>query len=433
METAPTLEMLAVSVPGAALSSSVFGQPLLVQASAVLAGGLLVLHSLLTGRVLVPAWLSVAVVCVLGGRSSGLGLLLLIPVALGWLLSLREPVVTPSRSRAARTSPGHSSLLLPGLALCLVVHAIASTLLTDASWLPAANLGALVVLGSLVNAVARRGEPLDLARQIELMGCATAVVYLFFVGTRLSQAGVGTWTKVYAESSWLNSNSLGALFLLCASVPMARVARGEASVTTLATAVATAAACLATFSRSSLLGLAVLVLVMAIRRMRLIVPLGILTTALVLRPPSALADRIAYTFQGGQLDVSSSTRIELWRNALDVGLSHPLLGVGLPNLADHLGAYAETSGIQYAHNSYLTVLAAFGVPLFAVATILLLRLLHRLMTQQSSRNDALSLAAFAAAVGLAVASFFGEPLFAPPVVCVAVALVSSAMHEKVAT
>ena len=117
---------------------------------------------------------------------------------------------------------------------------------------------------------------------------------------------------------------MGVFFLLAASLPLASLARQGFSWVRLASAAILIGACLATFSRSSALGLTVMVVVVISRRKWLALPVAAAVAYLVILPPQALVDRLQYTLRGGQLDDSSTTRLGLWQSALQIAADHPI-------------------------------------------------------------------------------------------------------------
>lgn len=58
-----------------------------------------------------------------------------------------------------------------------------------------------------------------------------------------------------------------------------------------------------------------------------------------------------------------NSRIVIWENALQLLMNHPLVGNG-PYFMERLGSYFWAGRILNAHNGYLQVLLAFGIPVF---------------------------------------------------------------------
>jgi O-antigen ligase len=85
----------------------------------------------------------------------------------------------------------------------------------------------------------------------------------------------------------------------------------------------------------------------------LLIVFGIMWTSLV---PNAVVMRVEMTNDGGELDHSSETRLNLWEDAMEVFSSNPITGAGYETYAymGRVGTYRDT------HNIYLKVLVETG-------------------------------------------------------------------------
>jgi hypothetical protein len=388
---------------------------------------LLLLHSAISRTFMRPVCATAALACLLGNLHGSIVYLIAIPLLFGLVTSAGELRASHESEGFARRSNRVTILILP----ILVIHTMAASLLTGAPWVMAATLSLTILICLMTFVLVARTESDVVSRSLQGTGLIVAVPYLLYVGSRLSEVGAGSWTKIYADSTWLNPNSLGVFFLLCASLPLSHLARRGFSWFELGSAAILVSACLATFSRSSALGLAMMVVVIISRRKSLALPVAAAVIYLFVRPPQALADRVAYTLQGGQLDDSSNTRLELWRVASQIAADHPLFGVGLPELGARLGPLAVDRSIQFAHNTAMTLMAAFGLPLALAVAVVTGRLLWDL-ARRARENSLQShcLAALAAIAGLVVASMFGEPILSTPVAFVATALTANSLRRE---
>ncbi len=128
------------------------------------------------------------------------------------------------------------------------------------------------------------------------------------------------------------------------------------------------------------------------------------------------------------LDVSSALRVDLWSGALRMFDAHPAFGVGYLNFAKDLPAYYVNTGtydtfiiqfsqLDFAHNTYLTVLAETGLAGAVLVGALIAIALRRAWSAARS-GDWAGEAALLAMAGVGVCSFFGEVLLVPPILTV---------------
>lgn len=184
---------------------------------------------------------------------------------------------------------------------------------------------------------------------------------------------------------------------------------------------AQASALLLTYSRGAWLGCgaALLFLLVATRKWQWIAAIGVLSGSFLLLVPS-LGNRLVSLARPSQ-DTSLSGRSYLFRAALQVGLDHPLLGVGYGRgrlkaaLRPHLrGTPLENRGIFHAHNVYAEMFAGTGLfGLFAFLWLLgtvFVRLLAAVRTQDCDARI-LGLALASSWIAMIVAGFGDVPFY----------------------
>ena len=373
-----------------------------------------------------------ALAAMLQGSYAWLPYLSLVPLLL---------VVVPHSTRSIDASSqeqahaGDAVLRLSALLLVALsaVHAIRTQEAGIGLLIQIAYLG---FTASLVAPFFRRfGSAATTRSAVVITAAATAAVYLVdVVPTALSQ-GAHAWAFARENPTWANPNTLGLYFLIALAVPLRAIAAGRGRPSSWISAVLLAAATAGTFSRSAYIGLAVMVLILLGRSRRALIVLGPPLIVLILNLPSVVVDRIQYTSATGVLDASSGTRLKLWAAAGQIALDNPLTGVGIHNLGGQLEAAGAPGTFAFAHNSYLTAAASFGllIPLL-IASIVVVRLARRAWARTQGRDSnghdarphpprqrvpsefALALAA------TLVCSFFGEPLLSPIVFLPLIAL-----------
>lgn len=114
------------------------------------------------------------------------------------------------------------------------------------------------------------------------------------------------------------------------------------------------------YSRGAYVGMAAALLYLGLFKLRWILPLLLLAALgwqVIL--PKSVQDRITMTYEteGGELDASASSRLELWEHALRVGMQDPLLGVGF----DSFRYYREGAELRDTHNIYLRSFVDTGI------------------------------------------------------------------------
>lgn len=194
-----------------------------------------------------------------------------------------------------------------------------------------------------------------------------------------------------------------------------------------------AIAIIATFSRSSFLALLATGLVFSFLRGARAAPalLALVLVALVVVPESVwihLASTIGLTGTG--VDLSSTTRVDLWNAALRMFASSPIVGVGFQGFSEALPSHwtgtssglllaAGASDYAYAHNIVLTILATGGL----IGALAFGWLTARLVAIARRSDEPFRTRGILGLVAAGVASLFGEPVLTTPVIVLLMLLV----------
>jgi len=152
-------------------------------------------------------------------------------------------------------------------------------------------------------------------------------------------------------------------------------------------------AIMVTYSRQSyLIGLVCIALLLARRNVMLALLVGISMWSMVDRLPESVTERVVETRQADaigepKLDVSTSSRFDIWRGALRMWEDHPL-GVGLGRFPEEIGEYATAYRSYDAHNFYVRLLAECGPPALLALGWLLWRLARlALLVRRAGNGD----------------------------------------------
>jgi O-antigen/teichoic acid export membrane protein/O-antigen ligase len=246
------------------------------------------------------------------------------------------------------------------------------------------------------------------------------------------------------QTGAVNHNAEGAVFVLALGVMLAWLprARGQVAKFACATAIGALAVGIAfSFSRSAYLGgLAVIALFAVRRSVRGLVCAAATIGCLLPVLPKAVTARLATVWTSSGLDTSSALRLDLWSSALRMFDSHPLFGVGYLNFASQLPAYYVNTGsydayliqfplLDFAHNTYLTVLAETGLA-GALLVGALVVMGWRKAWLATKSGDWAGEAAVLAFVGMGVCGSFGEVLFVPPILAAFLLVVLAAGREQ---
>lgn len=284
----------------------------------------------------------------------------------------------------------------------------------------------------LVPLIAGPGPALDRALLVFCCGSVIlALIEIVQAGSVFAMKGdltpADTAVLAITQEGAANHNAVGALFVMAAAVLLRRcsaVRRGLPRLATGAGVVTLALGVAYSLSREAYLaGIAVIALYAARRSLRGVLALGVGAACLVPLLPAAIAARFG-SILGGAPDANSAVRIDLWSSALRMFEAHPVFGVGYLNFADQLPAYYRATGdyevmflqlplLEFAHNTYLTVLSQTGL-VGAVGVGSLAVLGVRRARRAIRSGDPAGEAALLAMIGVGICSLFGEVLLVPP-------------------
>lgn len=278
----------------------------------------------------------------------------------------------------------------------------------------------------------------ELARVLTVLSfsCAgLAVVEILNSGAALTaSAGLSPAASAMAatrQAGTANHNAFGALLVMALAVLMARyTAAGTwlARLPVISGIIVLILGIAYSFSRASYLGAIAVLLLYALRRsIRGLTALVIGLACLLPILPIAITARFSTVLHNGGTDPDSAVRIDLWSAALHMFSAHPLFGVGYLDFASQLPAYFRATGnynvaflqfslLQFAHNSYLTVLSQTGI-IGAAGVASLIVLGWRRAWSAARTGDAMGEAAILSMVGVGMCSLFGEVLLVPPLLC----------------
>jgi len=183
---------------------------------------------------------------------------------------------------------------------------------------------------------------------------------------------------------------------------------------------------LLTFSRGSYVGLAGVILWLAIyfwrnypqKRQRILVgALLIILLSSILPPVRDRFTSILDVYEG-----SNKGRLEIWNEALGITLQNPLLGVGLGNYANAVRPESKYREPIYAHNTYLDLASEIGFP-GAIAWILLLYWAVKPLLS-FKRENILNLAVALGIGWFALHGFFETPVYSPQILPLILVLIA---------
>lgn len=344
-------------------------------------------------------------------------------------------LITGVVGQAAAGRLTHPGTRMAALAAALVCYFLISATVVGASGAPSHDWRDVLVLATPLLCLPLSAGPRTATRRalviMSFSAACMAVVEIFTAHASLLEQGasspVFTAAVVAGRTGAVDHNTEGALFVLALAVLLARypAARGGVARLTLAAGIAVLALGVAfSFSRSAYFGALAMVAAFAVRRSLR----GLLGTAagigcLLLILPTAVTARISTVWSSSGLDSSSSLRLDLWASALRMIDAHPILGVGYLNFAAQLPVYytdgggydvsvVQFSSLEFAHNTYLTVLAEFGLVGALLVGALIVAGWRRTWSAMRS-GDWAGEAGLLAFVGVGVCSGFGEPLFIP--------------------
>ena len=238
----------------------------------------------------------------------------------------------------------------------------------------------------------------------------------------------------------VNHNAEGAIFVLALGGLLARFPQARHAAEKLALAAAIAALVIGiaySFSRSAYFGaLAVIALFAARRSIRGLACAVLAIGCLVPVLPAAVSARLGTVWSSSGLDVSSALRLDLWGSALRMFDAHPIFGVGYLNFASQLSSYYINSGnydtfviqfplLDFAHNTYLTVLAETGLVGALLVGGLMVMGWRRAWVAARSGNWT-GEGAVLGLVGVGICSIFGEVLLVSPILAAFLLMVLAA-------
>jgi len=151
-----------------------------------------------------------------------------------------------------------------------------------------------------------------------------------------------------------------------------------------------------------------------------------LTACAVLSPlylPAGIRNRMAATFNGGQVistdleeikDPSATSRLLIWKGAIEMIKAQPLFGFGYGTFPYVIGGYVPEAPDMDAHNTYLILAAEMGIPSLAIFLVILLTLIIHawwlLLKTKDRYFKAFALGMLGGIFGLLVANMFGSRL-----------------------
>ena len=318
----------------------------------------------------------------------------------------------------------------------VALHVLVPLQVVATVWVRPGNLEVLVLVGVAAltawltaTVLVRRLAPRSVEGVLMLSTAGLALAYLAYVAPRLGSRAQNAWVDVAVGGQWLNANALVLVFLIGLAVAMARIFSGARSTVSVVAGVVCGAAVLLTFSRSGYLALAAMLLVLTVVRRRAMLAVGALAVLLITLVPSSVRDRIVFTTANGALDPSSAARLDLWEASLGVIADMPLLGSGIHALSAAVEQQGGPGGFTFVHNTYLSLLAGFGLPIGLLVLVIAARsFLRRIRVARLGRGST-DLAAVLALAAAAVCSSFGEPMLTPVTVAPLAALLGL-RHER---
>ncbi len=378
-----------------------------------------------------------ALSCLVAGAYPWIGLAAALPYLVSEFRGLRiigrgvEADIEPHRAQTAL------GLLAPPTVTAFVIVELLRS--PTASAFPAIRLGLLLLTALLAyRYFSRLATPGDTESAVINVGTVVAGAYLIYMLPDLVGGGERAWVLARESSALINPNVLATALLVPAAACLRLVLVGGSRRGTWVRLAILVAGIVFTYSRSAYLAFIVVLVIGAVRswRGRVIAVVAVASAALL--APVSVRNRIEYTFLDVGVDTSSATRLDLWSLAWQLSLDHPFTGVGLLNLSDRFTDLGVRETYEYAHNTFLTVVAAFGllIPgLIGVGAALywLFSVVPRRRSSLVQEDRAMSRytpsARSLALLAVVVASLFGEPLLSPAVFVPIIALVPGGRHR----
>lgn len=132
-----------------------------------------------------------------------------------------------------------------------------------------------------------------------------------------------------------------------------------------------------------------------------------------------IENRVSYGFTkgGGLIDLSGAGRVEIWKEAMEVFLKHPLFGVG-PNNSSYFARLHLQDGIlskgKAIHNSYIDLLVSYGIVGFTALMLFFVRCMFSVLntlTKLPNKCDNCYLLAVCSVIMVTCSSFFLSNIF----------------------
>jgi O-antigen ligase len=136
---------------------------------------------------------------------------------------------------------------------------------------------------------------------------------------------------------------------------------------------------------------------------------GTLIIAITFLNPAAVTQRFSSAFD--PREGSNVERIENWKQAAEIVVSHPLLGIGLGNYASQIDPTVGERSSIYAHNTFLDIAAETGAVNGLVFVTLLSFSIRRFLKTKRSLGFGLA----ASLVYFLIHGIFDTPLWSPQV------------------
>jgi O-antigen ligase len=282
-------------------------------------------------------------------------------------------------------------------------------------------------------------EPGPALRQVlVLFSFSCAVLALVEISTASSSLATSTdltaansAVVAIGQNGTVNHNAIGALLVIGLAVLLAQLPAARSVLAKIAVVVVLGVLGLGiaySFSRASYFGAIAVIVCFAVRRsIRGLAGLAIGVGCLLPFLPPAVTARFNTVLSSSNLDADSAVRLDLWSSALRMFDAHPLFGVGYLKFAAQLPTYFQATGnynvaylqfplLEFAHNTFLTVLSQTGL-LGAIGVGVLIVLAWRRSWSAARSGDWAGEAALLTMIGVGVCSIFGEVLLVPAILC----------------
>ncbi len=140
---------------------------------------------------------------------------------------------------------------------------------------------------------------------------------------------------------------------------------------------------------------------------------AVVALAFIFLPLDALISRFGSL---SDEELSSDTRIQIWRDTLPLIRAYPVFGCGLGAYESCFMRYktaAPMYAVEFAHNDYLQLAAEIGIPGFLLVVGLAILALRRIVSGVDSRWRYVALGCFGAYVAIGLHSFVDFGLHVP--------------------